>query len=513
MHATDPEERAREYLRDAHLYRLGELTTEQPHPATRQLAPWARSDLPRAITVLKRVDLAALQILEARAGAIDALAAEIRGTLARGRRVFLVGCGATGRLALTVESLWRKRRPGDDRVRAFMAGGDVALVHALEGFEDYPAHGRRHLRQMGFADGDLLIACTEGGETPYVIGATEAAAEISANRPWFLYCNDDAELAPRVARFRRIAEDPRIRRLSLGVGPMALAGSTRMQASTVLQLAVGAALLHPEEPAARIIARLRSAVEQSDYRFLSDFVAAESAIYTGGGHVVYRVTDYGITVLTDTTERAPTFSLVPFERLNGRPARGSWCSLSLPDAATPRDAWLRLLHRPPRPLNWPEVDPRTTPEYLDEFDFSTKAPGRRAVRIAGAAQHEFRIRGSRDAVALRLGALGHELPVVGLPDLLRHLLLKQVLNIHSTLVMGRLGRYEGNLMTWVAPTNGKLVDRAARYVMHLLAGSDRSGPGYERVVRRLFVEMEHCPPGESVVLRTYRALRRRAGTG
>ena len=36
----------------------------------------------------------------------------------------------------------------------------------------------------------------------------------------------------------------------------------------------------------------------------------------------------------------------------------------------------------------------------------------------------------------------------GAPPLFQHLLLKQLLNIHSTLVMGRLGRYKGNLMTW-----------------------------------------------------------------
>ncbi len=40
--------------------------------------------------------------------------------------------------------------------------------------------------------------------------------------------------------------------------------------------------------------------------------------------------------------------------------------------------------------------------------------------------------------------------------------------MHSTLVMGRLGRFEGNLMTWVYPSNGKLIDRAARYTEILL---------------------------------------------
>ena len=93
-----------------------------------------------------------------------------------------------------------------------------------------------------------------------------------------------------------------------------------------------------------------------------------------------------------------------------------------------------------------------------------------------------------------------------MPELERHLLLKTLLNIHSTLVMGRLGRYQSNLMTWVTPTNGKLVDRAARYVQHLLNRSGRSGPAYDEIVHRLFAEMDRARPDESVVLRTFRSL-------
>jgi N-acetylmuramic acid 6-phosphate etherase len=512
MYAKSPEERAREFLRVAHLYKLGDLTTEQPHPATRGLSRWARDDLPRAISVLKHVDLRALEASERYATEIDRLAARVQATLGAGRRVFLVGCGATGRLALSLEFLWRQAHPGRDRVLSFMAGGDVALVHALEGFEDYPAHGARHLLELGFEHGDLLIACTEGGETPYVIGATEKAAEISSNRPCFLYCNLDAALAAQVDRFRRVQENPNIHAISLYVGPMALAGSTRMQASTVLQLAVGCALLHPKEPPQRLIKAFRRQVRDSDFSFLTSFVEVESDIYRAGDHVIYRVNDYGITVLTDTTERAPTFSLVPFDQLNGRPMPRSLCYVALEGADSSADAWDRLLNRAPRPLNWPEVDPRTTPEYLYGFDFSANVLEARRRRIPDKTHHEFRVRRSENGIQLRLGKLAHDTTANGMPDLFQHLLLKQMLNIHSTLVMGRLGRYKANLMTWVSPTNGKLVDRAVRYVQHLLSNAGLAGASYADVVHRLFAEMDRARPGESVVLRTYRSLSRNPDT-
>jgi N-acetylmuramic acid 6-phosphate etherase len=38
----------------------------------------------------------------------------------------------------------------------------------------------------------------------------------------------------------------------------------------------------------------------------------------------------------------------------------------------------------------------------------------------------------------------------------------------STLIMGRMDRYESNIMTWVKPSNYKLIDRASRYVLELL---------------------------------------------
>jgi N-acetylmuramic acid 6-phosphate etherase len=155
------------------------------------------------------------------------------------------------------------------------------------------------------------------------------------------------------------------------------------------------------------------------------------------------------------------------------------------------------------------VDPRTGRDYLRGFDFGPGALDRRRILIPEATHHEFSIRGTQDGIRLRFGPLAHTLPTPGLPALLRHTLLKQALNIHSTLVMGRLGRYEGNLMTWVRPTNGKLVDRSARYVQHLLDREGRRDLAYEEIVRQLFAELERGAPDEPVVLKTFRSLAQR----
>jgi N-acetylmuramic acid 6-phosphate etherase len=503
------DEEARAFLRVAHLYQLGNLVTEGRHELTADLSAWAKRDLPRAYRALTAVDRGALLALGNAAPAIAALGASLRSTLAEGGRVFICGCGATGRLALLLESLWREKHGADDdRVCAFMAGGDVALVHSLEGFEDHPGHGARHLRDLGFDEGDTLVACSEGGETPYVLGAVEEAARRQRRPPYFLYCNPDDALAD-IPRSRGIIERPDVRKVNLSVGPMALSGSTRMQASTVLQLAVGYALLttHDAFAIAGRVAAIADALATGTAAHLQPFTEREAEIYASGGFVLYSAEACPITVFTDATERAPTFSLPPMSHHSVDSRRASSPSLSyvtLPAAASAGDAWRTLLGRGPRALDWPDVDGRTTRAYLEAFDFGAGARGFRERQLRGASQETFRIAGP--GIAFEFSGLEWDVGVPSSWELLeRHTLLKVLLNQHSTLVMGRLGRYERNIMTWVAPANGKLIDRATRYARHLL-GDRGISCSYEMVVFELFRQRALAAADESVVMRVVESL-------
>ena len=403
-------------------------------------------------------------------------------------------------LSLTLEYLWREQNPGDERVQAFMAGGDVALVHSIEGFEDFPEYGAKHLMQMGFTDNDLLICTTEGGETPYVIGAAEKAAEISRYKPYFLYCNPDEVLVNTVERSRRVIENPKIEKINLCVGPIALAGSTRMQASTVLQLAVGLAVLSENESTlSETMEQTKRAIGQANVEYLCDFIKKESDLYLRGENVLYQAHDYAITVFTDTTERAPTFSLMPFENeLSNRTPSLSY--IVLPTARDRNEAWHRLLNRSPRPLDWSGVNAMTSPSYLSSFDFGQSGIPARQRRLKDRMQVPFRIKKESGGIQLELDDIKAELPLsLGWAPLTEHLLLKTHLNIHSTLVMGRMGRYINNLMTWVYPNNGKLIDRAVRYVLYLLHDDGYDGISYEEATYQLFSELESLGEGEALV--------------
>jgi N-acetylmuramic acid 6-phosphate etherase len=142
---------------------------------------------------------------------------------------------------------------------------------------------------------------------------------------------------------------------------------------------------------------------------------------------------------------------------------------------------------------------RSSTERLLGFDFSAQGPA------AGSDSVRFRISAERDSVSLALGQFTHRLALKNATSLCRHLVLKMLLNAHSTIVMGRLGRYDGNVMTWVKPSCNKLVDRAVRYAGLLLNRRGVVAP-YEQIAKALFETVERQPAGESVVHAVVRTL-------
>jgi len=508
LHVTTAREKAEEFLAVAAQFQLGALPTEQRHPLTYELADLSRHDIPAALKILKDIDIGVVQDVIDKAPELANLQAAIRDTFAAGNRVFFYGCGATGRLSLSIEYIWRYLHRGTaeaDKVMGFMSGGDLALVHSIENFEDHPEFGARQLREIGFGPHDLLVSCTEGGETPSVIGATEEAAQLSSRKPFFLYCNPSEALHEQVERSRRVLENSRIEKICLFVGPMALSGSTRLQASTALMLGAGVALCKNAASPCDI-QDLLAFLQRTDISFLKNFIEEEARIYEAGDFVLYETAEYGITILTDTTERSPTFSLRAFENLQDEKRPPALSYLCMPAAATPLAAWQSILLRDPVTIEWPELEPIAGNRRLMGFDFSNAARARREDFVKPGKLHRFRVDRIDNEMVFELGSLRHSINVAGLHPLLEHLFLKVIINMHSTLLMGRIGRFESNVMTWVKPSNKKLIDRAIRYVEYLLHHRNVMGFSYKDICQQLFEEAEKMTPADSVVLMTVESL-------
>lgn len=502
--------KAKEFLKTANLFHLGNLSSEGIHPSTTELSTLSRTNLSKAIYDLKNIDLTALNILKKKLPSLKPLKDAIDNILKNDGRVFLCGCGATGRLSLALETIWRTEGHNNkpDSIISFMAGGDVALIKSIESFEDHPEYGAKQLEELGFKDGDLLISCTEGGETPFVIGATEKAVELSKISPFFLYCNPEELLKSNVERSKNILTNSKIHSINLDVGPMALSGSTRMQASTVLMLAVGLCLFYHNESIKlleREFQKFYDELGEIDFSFLQKFIEFEANAYLKDEFIYYETNEeYGISVLTDTTERSPTFSLNPFENIHDTEPALSRAYILFPHYSKSEKAWKALLARAPRTLDWESVSSNTNDEWLYGFDFSKKLMRRRAENTDNL-HHFFKIYRSNGKIIFELDEHYHEIKYSFSNLLFEHIFLKLALNTHSTLVMGRLGRYEGNVMTWVKPSNNKLIDRSIRYIDFLLQ-QNHVKVEYEEIAHALFSRLDNLQAEKSIVLETYKSI-------
>src|SRR6185437_11229678 len=185
-------------------------------------------------------------------------------------------------------------------------------------------------------------------------------------------------LCEHVERSREVIEDARIEKINLTTGPMAITGSTRMQATTI-QLCVMLTVLEMvvrelrSDPPPHVggyesksvpslflskltemLATLRSPEILSQ---LAKLVALEESVYRAGHKNNYYADRFGIDVLTDTTERSPTYCTPPFRKFDDRTATESWAFLFLPNLETSA-AWKAILKRVPKCVEWSESETR-----------------------------------------------------------------------------------------------------------------------------------------------------------
>lgn len=457
-----------QFKRIASEFNLGSITTEGFNSLTENLSSDCNENIPRAIESLKKVDTQALELIKKKSDEIYNIYLKIKSVRDSGNKIYLSGCGATGRLSLALETIARVL--GHTDVIGFMAGGDYALIKSVESFEDRMSYGARQLVDLGFKEGDILLAITEGGETSFVIGSVLEALKVSNVTPVFIYCNPDEELLG-LERCRDVLNNNKILKLNLTTGPMALSGSTRMQATTVQMLAAGVVTLYnynnPEDFQKNFSQSIET-ILNLDYSFLDKFIEEESRIYKNNEIVTYvSCENLAISVLTDTTERSPTFSLLPFENENCN--KYCLCYLTVKGQKSSAKAWHSLLKRTPRHLDWGQDFFDINLASIYAFDISENSISR---RDDYAKNNIFELNYANDGIRFDLNGIEKNVDLTGQSLLTSHLCLKVLLNSMSTVIMGRLDRFESNIMSWVKPSNYKLIDRATRYAQKLLSNND-----------------------------------------
>jgi N-acetylmuramic acid 6-phosphate etherase len=503
----DARRESEHFVTNERQFHLGTLPTEQSHPKTRGLSEVIAKDTRAGIRMLQAVD-EDVTVAARRVFATTEFQRLVQ-SLKSARRICFSGCGATGRLSILLEAAYRAGR-GGDTASSIMTGGDYALVRSVEFFEDYVTFGRQQAVEVGLGRGDVLVAITEGGETSSVIGtawqALEAGAEV------FFACNNPLDvLAAHVERSRRVIEEPRIVKLDLSSGPMAIAGSTRMQATTMELLVVGAALEMAlggaEDYVARFSTLLRDLNRASSVDAMARWVEMEESVYRGKNAMTYFANEFLLDIFTDTTERAPTFSLPPFRKCDDTRSPRSMAFVKNPLYST-AETWCRMLGREPRCLTWDTAQYQKmgaaehiwrNPPVLNRAELFKFLVGNEddPSRYTGAGDCAAEVATSGESALLDeafatasarfpsravltvgpAAVVGCELPASPI-RLWEHLAIKLVLNTISTATAARLGRVVSNWMSYVETSNKKLIDRGTRLVAEL-AGLDYAEACYE----------------------------------
>ena len=527
MLRVEARKRAEDFLANSSDFRLGDIEAEQSHPVTRNMSEVFASSVQEGLSMLTECDalLAPKVAKTLQSDEFAQLEGAVFKTLNAGGRIILSGCGSSGRLCMRIENSFRKAiqfygqeaRKYEDKVLSLQTGGDYAVIRAVEFFEDFAALGRHQAEEFGLTDKDMLIGVTATGETTSILGSAARALDDGAS-VFMVVCSNPDHFYGRIPRAATVYRRPKTSVLFLPCGPMALTGSTRMQSSTYEQAVLGIAFdrtltklmggeIRPLGNYAKAFEDLTRQISAAPcIEAMAEQVILEEKCYGKHGLITYFADEYMLDVLTDTTERSPTFMTPPFVSKGTTGQVESWAFVKNPNYDT-ITSWERCFRRPPRCIEWSkdefaflglETDiidkiPPIGHEALYKFVIGHEAmperetpEGSTAVWIgAGEAPASFEKQAMKyhhhASFTLKKASLVPEKTTM---DIFEHLGMKMLLNNVSTATMVRMGRVHGNWMTFLNISNKKLIDRAARIIALF------SKLPYERALEELFYTEE-----------------------
>lgn len=542
----DYKEAARNFYENEKQFQLGVIPTEQSNPLTRNLSATIQKDTVAGVKMIFSADRNIAKVAKKafKSEVFKRFVNDIKAAMDNGKHVVFSSVGASGRMAIQLDSGFRgfwlslgEKIPLRakqfckiaETTNSFTTGGDRALVCSVENFEDFMTFGAEQVREAKIGKGDVLVGLAECGLSASINGSV-LEAEKEGCTTYYLYCNPKEILCKYLDRVRVVFDNENIIKMPLYIGNMAVAGSTRMQVTTIELLVAGAALelaskmwleenLNPDELAA--VGKI--ALEPEEYadtfnklnkvlasgravKGIAEAIEYEKDTYDQKGLLTYLTHYCLLDILTDTTERQPTFTLPPFRKINDHESLVSWAYIKDPLYYN-RVAWQHVFKRPIKGLDWTRDDYvklAATPDIIknpplvasdqielynigkddDPSRYERKPARLICMDINGSANEDvmayFHDNLSKygDGVIIRFGDISkkklykQEIKIpVKLPktctDLFTHIMVKVSYNCISTGTMAKMGRVWGNWMIQVLPTNKKLIDRSTRIIANI----------------------------------------------
>jgi N-acetylmuramic acid 6-phosphate etherase len=202
----------------------GPKETERPSPRYAGIDVWDPADV---LDAMIEGQFSAVAAVRAARPALERAALAMEGRLRRCGRLIYAGAGTSGRLAVQdgAELMPTFSWP-PERLLLLIAGGDKAMVRAVEGAEDEVGQATELVNRHGVGADDVLIAVAASGTTPFTLACLREAKRQGAltigiaNNPGTPLLGE-AEHA-----------------ILLDTGPEPIAGSTRMNAGTAQRIAL-----------------------------------------------------------------------------------------------------------------------------------------------------------------------------------------------------------------------------------------------------------------------------------
>jgi len=487
-------------------FSLAGASTEQSHPHTKQLSQTMQKDLVKGLELLLDADEAVAEGLERFLPTLEPAAAEIAERLEKGGRLFLVGSGSSGRVAIDLAAKCGLAYPkAKEQIRGIIAGGDSALIRAKEGFEDSERDGEIALEAFHLKPEDAVLLISASGSASFNVRCGHFAAN-NGSKVFYFY--NSKEIPPRTQKLFERTNNPAVP-LELDIGPQAIGGSTRLQGASIAEACLGALLEtvfdsghSGEHSVADMGHKIRkgTALVRKHLDEIAQLIRKETVIFsnpnsnfrrlrdeTAQGYVTFAGLENTIReILIDATETSPTFSTNPIRREGESHLKKEEFSAYL-IGQNESQAWKTLLGREPdldtesfRIAKCGKCDDRQGKGNLcigvAKISENSEIPAPLIAALNEAASKETEtglIAVSRGLIAsTEKGVFVENVPSDPL-GIVETLVLKQILNLISNGSMVLMNKVHGNRMIDVRASNGKLIDRCIRLVKEIWSETER----------------------------------------
>ncbi|WP_347861514.1 N-acetylmuramic acid 6-phosphate etherase [Salimicrobium sp. PL1-032A] len=200
------------------------LSTETRNQHTMNLDDMNTGDF---LKVMNQEDHKVPQAVQKEINSIEKAVHLVVDSFQSGGRLIYIGAGTSGRLGI-LDAVECPPTFGTsfEKVQGLIAGGERAIMKAVEGAEDDSRLAAEDLRELCLNKNDTVVGLAASGRTPYVKGGLAYAKETGAHSV-AVSCNKEAE----ISQYADVA-------IEVMVGPEVITGSTRLKSGSAQKLVV-----------------------------------------------------------------------------------------------------------------------------------------------------------------------------------------------------------------------------------------------------------------------------------